>query len=114
LYNRALAWTALGNTAEALRDYDRALRLDTGFAAATLNRGVLHCQNKNLAAARADLQNALALGADKAAAYYNLALVHLADNEPAAALTHLRQALQHNPHHREALELCERLEEKAK
>jgi serine/threonine protein kinase/tetratricopeptide (TPR) repeat protein len=113
-YNRALAWTALGNITEALRDYDRALRLDPGFAAATLNRGALHCQNKNLDAARTDLQRALTLGADAAAVHYNLARVHLADNEEAAALTHLRRALRHDPRHREALELRERLEEKGK
>jgi tetratricopeptide (TPR) repeat protein len=109
-YNRALARSALGNTAEALGDYDRALRLDPKFAAATLNRGVLHCQNKNLDAARADLLKAKELGADTAVVYYNLALVDLADNQHAAALTQLRQALNYNPQHREALDLCERLE----
>jgi tetratricopeptide (TPR) repeat protein len=113
-YNRALAWTALGDTEQAVRDYDRALRLDPSFAAATLNRGVLHWQNKNLDLAKADLQNALILKADPAVVNYNLALVYRADKDHDAALTHLRQALKYNPHHREALELCEQLEGKVK
>jgi serine/threonine protein kinase/Tfp pilus assembly protein PilF len=113
-YNRALAWTALGNNTEALHDYDRALRLDAGFAAAVLNRGVLHRCNHDSAAARTDLQRALTLGADSAAVYYNLALVHLADKDEAAALTLVRRALQKNPRHQEAVELQERLEKKSK
>jgi tetratricopeptide (TPR) repeat protein len=113
-YNRALAWAALGNIPEALRDCDRALRLDSSFAAATLNRGVLHRLNKNLTAARRDLERALMLRADSATVYYNLALVHLAENDEAAALTLVRQALQHNPRHQEAAELRDRLADKGK
>src|SRR5262249_45794515 len=113
-YNRALARTALGNEAEALADYSRALQLDPALAPAALNRGVLHCKNKNLAAAATDLRRALSLGADAAVAHYNLALVHLAHKDHSTALTNVRRALDHNPQHPEALELHKRLTEKGK
>jgi tetratricopeptide (TPR) repeat protein len=41
-YNRGLAYLELGRLDEALRDHDRALRLDPDLVAAALSRGTLH------------------------------------------------------------------------
>ena len=76
-YNRALAFTALGQQAQALADYDRALQLDPKLAAAALNRGMLHYRGKRYALAAADLRHAAVLGADPALVHYDLALVEL-------------------------------------
>ena len=108
-YNRALAYRAGGKTGPALRDYDRALELSPGLAAAALNRGVLHYQEGRLRPARADLERALQAGATPAAAHYNLALVTVALGDDRAAREHLHRALNHDPEHTDARALCDRL-----
>ncbi len=108
-YNRALAQAALGHTAQALRDFDQALRLDGGLAAAALNRGLLHQREGRYAEALADLQRALDSGADPAAAHYGLARVHLAQDDFPAAAASARRALAHDPDHQDARALLERL-----
>ena len=55
-YNRALAGAALGNTDQALRDYDRALQLDPVLAVAVLNRGILRYRQGSVAEPCADLE----------------------------------------------------------
>jgi serine/threonine protein kinase/Flp pilus assembly protein TadD len=109
-YNRALAFDALGRAEQALRDYDQALRLDPTLAVAALNRGMLHYRAQRLGAALDDLERARELGADPAAVSFDLALVHLARGEQTAALNDLRQALRHDPHHRDARKLYDRLQ----
>ncbi len=108
-YNRALAYTAMDRLDDARRDYDRTLQLDPQLAAAALNRGILQYRQKNFAGALSDLQRALENGSDPVIVNYNLALVFLAQHDRKAALTHLERALFHNPKHREAGELLERL-----
>jgi serine/threonine protein kinase/tetratricopeptide (TPR) repeat protein len=109
-YNRALVSTALDNLEDALKDYDRALKLDPGLAVAALNRGIVHGNKKNLREAIADFQRALELGADPAAVHYNWALVELARDDRSAALARLRRVLQHEPGHVQALALQEQLQ----
>src|SRR5262249_48887925 len=73
-HSGALALAARGERARARADYDRALDLDPTLAAAALNRGALHVQERRWDAADADLRLALSLGADPAAVHYNRAL----------------------------------------
>jgi tetratricopeptide (TPR) repeat protein len=109
-YNRALAEEALGRAERALQDYDRALRYEPGLAAAMLNRGILHFREHRYDLAVADLQRALDGGADPATVHYNLSLVYLARHDRKASLACLHHALQHNPSHRDALQLQDRLQ----
>ncbi len=74
-YNRALSLMALQQFDPALRDYNRALELDTAFAAAWLNRAMLHFERNNLAAAEADLCQARQHGADPAMVTHNFELI---------------------------------------
>jgi serine/threonine protein kinase/tetratricopeptide (TPR) repeat protein len=106
--NRALAWTAHGRPDRALRDYDRALQLQP-LAAAALNRGILHYQERRFDLARADLQRALASGAEPGTVYYNLALIELAQDNRAGALWSLQLAVRHQPDHLPARDLRDRL-----
>jgi tetratricopeptide (TPR) repeat protein len=96
-YNRALSFTALGRTDEALHDYDQALRLDPTLTDAVLNRGLLHYRARRSSAALLDLQRARELGADPAFVSFALSLVHGARGEAAAALADLGQALLVHP-----------------
>src|SRR5262249_14194116 len=97
-YNRALAFEALGQSEQALRDYDQALHLDRRFANAALNRGMLHYREKRYDAAIADLHRARELDADPATVCFDLALAYLAQGERTDALDNLRRALSLNPH----------------
>jgi tetratricopeptide (TPR) repeat protein len=108
-HNRALAEESLGHTERALNDYDLALRHDPALAAAVLNRGLLHLRGQRYDQAAADLQRALDCGADPATVHYNLSLVYLARQDRKASLASLRQALQHDPGHRDARALQNRL-----
>jgi serine/threonine protein kinase/tetratricopeptide (TPR) repeat protein len=107
--NRALAETALGKTALALKDYDRALERDPGFGAAALNRGILRYRERRYREALADFDRALAGGANPPDVHYNRALVYQAERDLARARQCLRQALASNPRHQDARALYERL-----
>jgi eukaryotic-like serine/threonine-protein kinase len=107
-FNRGLARAARGDAA-ALRDYDRALQLDPRLAAAALNRGALHLQERHFTEAEADFRLALESGADPAAVHYNRALLCEARQDHAAALACLERALGHDPAHRPSLDLRARL-----
>jgi tetratricopeptide (TPR) repeat protein len=93
----------------AVRDYDRALQLDPALAMAAVNRGMLHARAGRYASALNDLQRALDSGAAPALVDYDRALVRLAQGERNAALAALKKALGHDPGHRQARDLLERL-----
>ena len=101
-YNRAMAYTALGQTDRALRDYDRALQLNPKLTAAAINRGILLYQERRFTEALADLQQALDTGADPAMVHYNSALVYMAQQDWGTARASLQRALRHNQEHKEA------------
>jgi tetratricopeptide (TPR) repeat protein len=109
-HNRALAYAASGQSALALHDYARALKLNPNLAAAAFNRGVhYYYQEKRYSLALADFQLALAGGIDPAPAHYNLALVYLALGDRKAALASVQECLHYNAAHAEARSLKDRL-----
>jgi serine/threonine protein kinase/tetratricopeptide (TPR) repeat protein len=108
-HNRALAYAQLGRTDEALHDYGRALELDPTLAPAALKRGVLQYRQQHYTAALNDLQRALENGAAPAPVCYARALVYLAQGNRPAALASLHDALRHEPGHKEARALQDRL-----
>lgn len=110
-YTRALALGSLGAIEDAVADCDQALRLHPEFAAAWLNRGVLHHRAGRHDAAIHDLHKALETGADPATVYYNLALVHEARAERRAALACLDRALLQSPGHPLATQLRRQLQD---
>src|SRR5262249_35955029 len=96
---------ARGDPAAALQDYNRALQLDPHVAAAALNRGALHLQQRHFSEAESDLRLAVELGANRAAVYYDWALLHLARRDSVAALASGERAGEADPHHRRSREL---------
>jgi len=103
---------ALERKDEALADYTQALRLDPKLAAAALNRGILHLQDKQYSKARADLERAQVLGAKPGVVHYNLALVCLGQQDRVGALAHLQRVLQGEPKHAKAQALLKDLQVK--
>jgi tetratricopeptide (TPR) repeat protein len=94
---------------QALRDYNRALELDSSLGRAALNRALLHFHEQQPEQAIHDLQLALSNGEDAATVHFNLALVYQSQGDRAAALASLQSALLANPRHREAQQLREKL-----
>jgi serine/threonine protein kinase/tetratricopeptide (TPR) repeat protein len=109
-HNRGLARAADGDNAGALRDYDRALRLDPHLALAALHRGEVRLQQQQLAEAELDFRVALKFGANPAAVHYGQARLHLARRESDAALASVERALHHDPNHRPSQELRQQLQ----
>jgi tetratricopeptide (TPR) repeat protein len=85
------------------------LQFDPTLAAAAMNRGILHLNEKRYPAAIADLQRALEIRGDAAAIHYNLALVHLANGDRPKAIASLQRALQRGGEQPEARDLLNRL-----
>jgi tetratricopeptide (TPR) repeat protein len=71
---------------------------------------MLHFQEKRYTQAETDLRRALDVGAEPAVVHYDLALVYEAQGNYAAALESVGQALAHDPKHRDARLLQQRLE----
>jgi eukaryotic-like serine/threonine-protein kinase len=104
-YDRALAYAQLGDTAAALRDYNRALSLDSTLTCAFANRGALHLREGRLGDASNDLEAALRLGGNQADLHYNLALVCQARRQFERALTLVQRALEIDPNHQRSRQL---------
>jgi tetratricopeptide (TPR) repeat protein len=109
-YNRALALVDGSHLDRARRDFDRALQLDATLADAHLHRGLLDYREGKYDAAVADLRRALAVGANPATVHYALALVHQAGGNLTAAESELLETLRHDPNHKAARALHERLQ----
>jgi tetratricopeptide (TPR) repeat protein len=62
---------AIGSRAEALNDFETALRLDPGYAAAYVSRGVIYHEHENYDRAIADYDEAIARDPGFALAYRN-------------------------------------------
>lgn len=98
-YNRGLAHVQLQRHDSARRDFDRALELDGGLAAAALERGMLSYEEQRYAEAIADLKSAGAGGADTVRVAYGLALAYTATEDRANALRQLDLLFAKNPDH---------------
>jgi serine/threonine protein kinase/Flp pilus assembly protein TadD len=77
--NRAAVLARCGRRAEAIADYDAALRWDHSLTAVFLNRGLLHLELEHYPAALADFREAAARGRDDAFLHsgYGVALERL-------------------------------------
>jgi tetratricopeptide (TPR) repeat protein len=108
-YHRGLAYVALGEPGNAIRDFDRALELESGLAEAALNRGLLHHDARRFPEAVADLKRALRDGYCPAVVCYDLAVVHLAAGDRRAARECAAQAAGYDPGDKKAKALLDQL-----
>lgn len=87
---RGNAYKQLGDTAQALADYDQAIVLDVNSAAAFHSRALLHSEQGNTSQALADFGRAIELAPDFGLAYRNRAAVHMGLGNTAAAALDLQ------------------------
>jgi serine/threonine protein kinase/tetratricopeptide (TPR) repeat protein len=109
-FNLARAAEAIDRQEEALRDYDRALRLDPRLTFALLNRAILAYKARRYDTAIDDLKRALDStngSMARSQIEYNLALAYLGRGTPDLALSAARAAASRG--HEDAAKLVERL-----
>lgn len=94
---RGYAYAALGDTARALTDYERAIVLDELSIPAYINRGALYTRLGNFGLAINDLTLALSLEPDNAEALNNRAVVHAIEGNYDLALADVNAAVQIDP-----------------
>ncbi|MCC6726665.1 MAG: tetratricopeptide repeat protein [Saprospiraceae bacterium] len=92
--HRALANISIRRTADALRDFDAALRLNPNNFEACLGKGVTLLEMDQPKLAAAWLEKALTVQPEDATALSNLAIIEYQMGEKPAAMQHFREALQ--------------------
>jgi tetratricopeptide (TPR) repeat protein len=108
-YSRGVAYSEAGRLERAFTDFNQAIVLDRGFTPAILGRAIVHSRAGRYTDALADLRLALAGGLNPSIVNYHTATVHFTAGDKAAAISALRECLAHNPAHREAREMLDRL-----
>jgi len=98
-YHRALVLAALGREPDAIADYQTALRLKPGFAAAHNNLGVLQRRAGEFEAADASFAAALQIDPAHVDARYNRALTAFQRGDLALAQALLRECIKRAPDH---------------
>lgn len=97
LYNRALAWEALGKTENALADDRRAVELDPTYALAHINLGRLLYQRGERDEARAHFAEAARFGPMLAMPLFNLGVLAGEERRYDRAVEYYRQAIAREP-----------------
>jgi tetratricopeptide (TPR) repeat protein len=108
-HNRGLAYLQLSHPEAARRDFDRALDLNPGLAAVSLERGMLSYQEHRYDEALADLKRASGGASEAPEVAYGLALVFAAQGDRTAALRHLGALFALQPDHEGGKKLAETL-----
>jgi tetratricopeptide (TPR) repeat protein len=85
--NRGVAYRLKGNYAQAIEDFNEAIRLVPKYASAFNNRGVAYRNMGDLDRAVADYDQAIGIKSDYVAAFYNRALVLADKREYAKAIS---------------------------
>jgi tetratricopeptide (TPR) repeat protein len=101
--NLGLLATRDGRTADAIRDFEEALRLNSNHWIALENLGNAYRQQKRWPEALEALQRTVAARPQDPEANYSLAMVYAQTDDPAHAYEYLERALQLRPAYPEAL-----------
>jgi putative GTP pyrophosphokinase len=110
IYNhRGMALFSLGRTAEAFRDFSRAIKYDGENLRAFCNRGLVHRVLKRLGPSLEDYDRALALNPALAEAFLGRAQTYLDLRYPDRALADCEKALQIHPESAAAQGLLEKI-----
>lgn len=105
-----------GQLAEALADFNQAIKIKPDFALAYNNRGIVHRKMKKYDLALVDYRKVLALDNDSRAtafAHFNLALLFELKGDYPSAIAHVKKFMQLDPKDQDGPRLLARLEKKA-
>ncbi|MEJ2716695.1 MAG: tetratricopeptide repeat protein [Deltaproteobacteria bacterium] len=102
-YNLGLALWKSGNLSEAIRHFERAVRLNPRFDKALNNLGVVCLLSGKIPAAIEHLRQAIAVNPDNVDARCNLGIALLRSGKLPEAIEEFRQALRHKPDFTKAL-----------
>lgn len=109
LINRGILYMRRGNQAQAMQDYDQALRINPNKAEAHLNRGAALIYLEEFAQARDALDRSIELGTkDLYAAYYNRGIANERTGDITAAYFDFRKSYELNPEFEIASQQMER------
>lgn len=75
-YQRARAFSSMGNKLKAIADYTRSIELEPNFANAYISRGNIYLQQGDYSSAIADYTRAVKIQPNHYAGYYNRAVAH--------------------------------------
>lgn len=95
--NRGVAYNYLGQHANAIADYNQAIRLNPGNYLAFSNRGASYLAQGDYALAIADLDQAIRLNPNAAEAYFNRGLAYVAQSNSPRAVADFDQAIRLEP-----------------
>jgi tetratricopeptide (TPR) repeat protein len=95
--NRGVAYRLKANFAQAIEDFNEAIRLEPKYANAFNNRGVAYRNTGDLDRALTDYDQAIFIKPDYYAAFYNRALVFTDRQEYAKAISDFKFVLQADP-----------------
>ena len=101
-HNRGFAFLHAGQYGKALRDFDRALELNSNDADAYVGRGTLSSRTGRHAAALADLDRAIKVDPRYAEAYAKRCFVKMMLDRPPDAAPDCERAVALDPRHRDA------------
>jgi tetratricopeptide (TPR) repeat protein len=97
LMARGAALAEIGQTAEAIATFERALAIDPSNAAAKANLGTVSLGVRDYPRARTLLEEALALDPDVSRAHNALGVIAAETGHPDEAITHWKRAVELNP-----------------
>ena len=100
---RAGTTAGISPDADAIRDYDQAIRVKSDYAAAFVNRGIAYYDKGQYDLAIEDYDEAIRLQPDLAEAYNNRALAYYKTNQYARALPDFDQTIRLNKNYGNAL-----------
>jgi tetratricopeptide (TPR) repeat protein len=101
-YNRALDLYIKGNTEEAIKEFETAVRLDPEFGDAFYNLGSIYRYTGNLAKAEECFQKVLAITPDDTSVNYDMALLYLQKKDYQKAMSFLKLVNKESPKYSEA------------
>lgn len=96
LYERARSFHKRGRLKDAIRFYQKTLRLDPGYVDALNNLGVIYIKDKDYSAAKSSFEKGIRLRPGHVDLHYNLACLHAIKGELRVSLVHLKKAVSLN------------------
>ena len=100
-FNRGVANGRNGNLEQAIKDFNKAIKINSEFAEAYYYRGIAHSDKKNFDKAIEDLNKAITLNPDYAEAYYYRGITYRHQTKLDKAIEDFNKAIELNTNYAE-------------